>query len=251
MEETALHVQLRNFKCLSEHDFFILDQLLEKKRTVKAGSLLLAEGAKCERVTVLIDGWAIRYKSLPDGRRQILNFLLPGDIFGLFSPLFEVAQYGVETLTQVETLSFLGTKMLDAFTQSPRFGLAITWLAGLDERQLEEQIMRIGQRGAAERMAHLFMELHKRQVQAGIDEKKARRLPLTQPLLADTLGMSHVHANRSFRKLVRDGLVALHDQDIYLVDTDALAKFTSFDASYLNQAGVPSRTQQQMKSMGL
>lgn len=227
----------------------ILDELLQKTDSVEAGTVLLAEDSHIEHVTVITQGWAMRYKSLEDGRRQVLNFLLPGDLYGFFSPLFEVAEYGVETLTSVETVSFPASRMLEAFQASPRLGLAINWLAGLDERQLDEQIMRIGKRGAAERMAHLFLELHKRQMQVGIPDWEARFLPLTQPILADTLGMSHVHANRSFRKLVRDGMVSLRDHDICLLDINTLAEMASFDASYLEQDEMPEETQQAMDSL--
>ena len=247
--ETALHHQLRNFSGLLDSDFEILDDLLQKKQAADAGSLLLTENTPFENVTVITRGWAMRYKSLADGRRQVLNFLLPGDLYGFYSPLFEIAEYGVETLTGVETRSFPATLMLEAFQASPRLGLAINWLAGLDERQLDEQIMRIGKRGAAERMAHLFLELHKRQMHVGIADWEARFLPLTQPILADTLGMSHVHANRSFRKLVRDGMVSLRDHDICLLDINALAELASFDASYLQQDEVPAATQKTLLSL--
>lgn len=251
MKDTALHHQLRHFSCLEPQDLQILDDLLQKESRFDAGTLLLAEDTRFEKVTVITEGWAMRYKSLPDGRRQVLNFLLPGDIYGFYSPLFDVAEYGVEALTPVGTMSFAATRMLEAFQASPRLGLAINWLAGLDERLLDEQIMRIGKRGAAERMAHLFLELHKRQMQAGRPDWESRFLPLTQPILADTLGMSHVHANRSFRSLVREGMVSLRDHEICLLDINALAALANFDASYLNQSEMPEATQQAMATLDI
>jgi CRP-like cAMP-binding protein len=127
--------------------------------------------------------------------QNLVNFLLHGDIFGLFSPLFDIAEYGVETLTE--------------------------------------------------------MELHKRQVQAGIKDEDARLLPLTQPLLADTLGMSHVHANRTFRSLLREGLVALRDHEICLLDIVALAALANFHAACLNQGKVPPATRKAMASLNI
>ena len=160
-----------------------------------------------------------------------------------------MAEYGVEALTGVETRSFTATRMLEAFQASPRLGLALNWLAGMDERQLDEQIMRIGKRGAAERMAHLFLELHKRQMHVGIADWEARFLPLTQPILADTLGMSHVHANRSFRTLVREGMVSLRDHDICLLDINELAEVADFDAAYLQRPEVPAATREALASL--
>lgn len=203
--------------------------------SAEKGKLLIAEGCSLNKVSILLQGWAIRYKSLPDGRRQILNFLLPGDIVGIFALMFKPSQYGVETLTPVTLHSFSPENLLDALNHTPRLAITLCWLAGQDERQRDEQILRIGRRGATERMAHMFMELHHRLLQVGIADSEARQLPLTQTILADTLGMSHVHANRCFRYLVREGLVMLRDGEIVLLDLGSLSSLAYFDAEYLKQ----------------
>ena len=239
MQIKPLHHQLENLQCLHADDFNTLNGLLSPGETIQPGRLLVIEGENLSKVLLLTKGWAIRYKSIPDGRRQILNFLLPGDIVGFFSLLFKNAEYGVETLTQVTTSSFTPVQLLEAFKEAPRLAVSLSWLAGQDERQLDEQIMRIGRRNAVERMAHLFIELHYRLFQAGITDKDAQRFPLTQNILADTLGMSHVHANRSFKTLARNGLVSLHDGVIVLLKPAALAEVANFDGSYLEQQPLP------------
>lgn len=238
-EDKAIHALLGKFRCLQDSDRRTLDRLLKPARPAPVRSTLLHEGDRVENIHVIEAGWAIRYKTLADGGRQILNFLLPGDIFGLFGSLFERTEFGVETLTELHTSSFPFAQMLEAFHESPRLALALTWLAGQDERQLDEQITRIGRRNAGERMAHLFMELHHRLADAGIGGDAARHFPLTQSVLADSLGMSHVHANRSFRTLVRNGLVALRNSGILLLDPVALAELADFDAGYLEEVEVP------------
>ena len=178
MQIKPLHHQLENLKCLHADDFNTLNGLLSPGETIQPGRLLVIEGENLSKVLLLTKGWAIRYKSIPDGRRQILNFLLPGDIVGFFSLLFKNAEYGVETLTQVTTSSFTPVQLLEAFKEAPRLAVSLSWLAGQDERQLDEQIMRIGRRNAVERMAHLFIELHYRLFQAGITDEDAQRFPL-------------------------------------------------------------------------
>lgn len=243
MDDKAIHRLLRKFSCLQNGDRRTLDALLTSSRAMPVRATLLREGDRVENIHVIETGWAMRYKTLPDGGRQILNFLLPGDIFGLFGSLFEHSEFGVETLTALQTSTFPFAQMLEAFHESPRLALALTWLAGQDERQLDEQITRIGRRSAGERMAHLFMELHHRLSDAGIGGDAARHFPLTQSVLADSLGMSHVHANRSFRPLVRNGLVALRNNGIVLLDPAALAELAEFDASYLEEVEVPVKAQ--------
>jgi CRP-like cAMP-binding protein len=246
MQIKPLHHQLENLQCLDAADFTALDSLLTQEEKILSGKLLISEGGKLSRVLLLSKGWAIRYKSIPDGRRQILNFLLPGDIVGFFSLLFKTAEYGVETLTQVTVNSFKPAQLLEAFKKAPRLAVSLSWLAGQDERQLDEQIMRIGRRNAVERMAHLFMELHYRLFQAGITDEDARRFPLTQNILADTLGMSHVHANRSFMTLARKGFVILRDGEILLLKPADLAEIANFDGSYLEQQPLPATTKREL-----
>jgi len=243
MENSPLHFQLESLRFLEATDFDILEGLFTREETAGSGKLLAIEGGAADKVMVLSKGWALRYKSLPDGRRQILNFLLPGDIVGFFALLFKTVEYGIETLTPVTMNSFSPEKLLDAFNNAPRLAVALSWLAGQDERQLDEQIVRVGRRSATERMAHLFVELHYRLLQAGIPGDEAQHFPMKQTILADTLGMSHVHANRSFRTLVREGLVTLRDGEILLLDPDSLAQVAGFDAGYLEQESLPKATE--------
>lgn len=235
---------LETFPCLETDDFHLLEELLAPGAGARAKTRLIDEGNAVDAISVLEQGWAIRFKTLQDGRRQILNFLLPGDIFGLFGSLFERTEFGVETLTPVALSTFSFSRMLDTFRQAPRLALALSWLAGQDERQLDEQIVRIGRRNATERMAHLFMELHWRLAQAGIGGDAGGHLPLTQSLLADTLGMSHVHANRNFRGLVSAGLVELRHAGVQILNPAALAEIAEFDAAYLEEVQVPQQTRQ-------
>lgn len=235
-----MHHQLKSLRCLDAADFETLKGLLAREETAVKGQHLVMEGREVNTVSILSEGWAVRYKTLADGRRQILNILLPGDIVGFFALLYKVADSGIETLTPVRLNVFTPGLLLDACRYAPRLAITLGWLAGQDERRLDEQIMRIGRRSATERIAHLFMELHHRLLQVGISSEDARRFPLTQTVLADTLGMSHVHANRSFRALARQQLVTRHDGEILLLDTGALARLAGFDAAYLEQEPLPT-----------
>lgn len=242
MTDTALHRELMRLKYLGEDDFGILDELLEHRETRGPGEIIVMEGDPMERTAVVMDGWAFRFKDFADGRRQVLNFLLPGDIIGLFAAMLGNARCGVEALTEVELASFPAPRIAVVFEQAPRLALALSWLAGQDERLLHEQITRVGARAATERMAHLFIELYLRLLRVGVDEDAARRLPITQAMLAETLGMSHVHANRCFREFVREGVAEARDGHVWLLDPDFLARRGGFDDGYLEQAEVPSIT---------
>ena len=221
-------------------EFTLLDGLLCNEEAFDKGARWIVEGDRVGQVSVVSRGWAIRYKLLDDGRRQILNVLLPGDVVGFFALLFKTAEYAVEPLTPLGVHCFSPERAFEAFAQAPRLAVALSWLAGQSERQLDEQIVRVGRRHATERMAHLFVELNHRLQRVGLMDEQTCQFPLTQAILADTLGMSQVHANRSFRQLVQEGLVAWQSGRIQLLDTAGLSQRAGFDAGYLEQRSLPA-----------
>lgn len=242
MPETALHYRLRALNYLRDEDFVALDHLLEDREEAAAGELIVMEDQDMNRTWVPLEGWAFRYKSFADGRRQVLNYMLPGDVIGMYSLILRRSDYGVEAITPMTLATLPATDLLDALAHTPRLLLALSWISGQGERMLDEQIARVGRRGAAERMAHLFVELYVRMLKLGVAREDARVLPLTQALLSDTLGMSHVHANRCFGALTRENLVALKQGRLVLLDIGRLAKRAGFDPGYLEETAVPRET---------
>lgn len=247
MSDTALHQRLRTLDYLSEEDFTALDGLMHNREEAEAGDLIVMEHQEMTRTWVLQEGWAFRYKSFPDGRRQVLNYMLPGDIVGLYSVMISRSDCGVEAITPMSLAVFRNAELIDALAHTPRLLLAMSWVAGQGERILDEQIARVGRRGAAERMAHLFVELYVRMLKLGVSRSDATTLPLTQALLSDTLGMSHVHANRCFRALNKEKLVALKEGKLVLLDVKGLAQRAGFDASYLEATSMPVGTREALK----
>jgi len=244
MSDSALHHRLRALDYLETHDFDVLDDLLATREEASPGELIIMEEQEMKRVWVVLDGWTFRYKSFADGRRQVLNYMLPGDILGLYSVMLRHSDCGVEAITPVTLAVFPSTDLIDALAHNPRLLLALSWVAGQGERMLDEQIARVGRRGAAERMAHLFLELYVRMMKLGMRREQASVLPLTQALLSDTLGMSHVHANRCFRTLTRENLVALKSGQLRLLDIERLAERAGFDPGYLDISAVPRETRE-------
>lgn len=173
---------------------------------LEAGSSVISEGEADERIYTLYAGWAFRFKSLPDGRRQILNILLPGDIIGLQAELLDVAQHGVEALTDVSLCVFARDTVWSVFRVHPALALDLTWLAAHEERIVDDAILSIGRRTAFERVAALLVHLHERAAGSGLLDGNAVPFPLTQAHIADALGLSVVHTNRTLQRLRRAGL---------------------------------------------
>jgi len=228
---------------LSNAEIDCLEAMQRKLRLVPEGAEVVRDGDPYDSSFIVKEGWAIRYKALSDGRRQILNFVLPGDFIGMFSPLFEVADHSVAALTELELHPVDPTFLVETFANCPRLGAAIAWSAGRDEAILSEQVVRVGRRSAYERTGHIIVELLHRLRLVGEAEQRSFELPLTQEILADTLGLSIVHVNRTLRRLRENGLLRITGDRVVIGDLDALISVAEFSPHYLAAEPLPRKTE--------
>ena len=205
-------------------------------QAVRAGGAIVAEHRAPQRIHTLYAGWAFRYMTLADGRRQILNFLLPGDLIGLQGEFTDDATHGVEALTDTQLCAFGQDQLWRIFQQQPRLGYNVTWLCASEERLVDENLVTVGRRSAAERIAMLLINLWRRAERVAlVDEEGAVEFPLTQQHIADALGLSLVHTNKTLRKLERLGLHALDAGRLRLLDTRALERLADYDSRPLRK----------------
>ncbi len=213
-----------------------LDGLQRNLQRFRAGTDLIVEGETCDRIFVLREGWTFSYKMLPDGRRQILNFGLPGDFLGVRASLFETAEHSRAALTDVAVASFPARMIAEIGRTRPDMALAIQWASAREQAMLAEHLVSLGRRSAYERLAHLLLELLNRLQLVGLAGETSYALPLTQEVLADALGLSIVHVNRTLRKLRERGLVETRDRKVVIRNVARLADEALFENDYLDQA---------------
>ena len=223
------------FRANTAEEIDFIQTLKRKHLALAAGKLIVREGDRAELFT-LYRGWAFRFKTLSDGRRQILNFLLPGDLIGLQDQVNEVSPHGVEALTEVELCQFARDGLWDMFRRYPSLGYDVTWLASHEETMVDESLLSVGRRNAAERIAALLMLLFKRCVSLGLDVEARVPFPVNQQHIADSTGLSLVHTNRTLRSLHKLGLYETRDGWLALPKPRALERL----ADYF-EAPVPSR----------
>ena len=191
---------------------------------VPAGGTIIEEGQTGQRLYTLLIGWGFRYKMLADGRRQILNFLLPGDLVGLQSRLMDGADHGAEALTEATLCAFRRDSVWDVFRGFPELAFDITWLASHEERIVDEALLSTGRRSAAERIAWLILHLWERSRELELVRNGVLSFPLTQAHIADALGLSPVHTNRTLTALRRRGLFELSNGSLRRVDAPGLLR---------------------------
>lgn len=183
------------------------------------------------------DGWLARYKILHKGSRQILDFILPGQVFGLPACLFPRAPYSVLTITPA-TVSAIPFDMIDnVFERDPAMAKALFSSTVQEAAILGEHLTCTGRRSAYERVSHLLLELFVRLNTRHRSGEMTLTIPLTQEFIADALGLTAVHVNRTLRALRQDKLIAVDGRSITIVDFDALSQLSDFEKSYLGQLG--------------
>lgn len=196
----------------------------------ESGATLFLQGTNSAHLYTILSGWAFRYKMLPDGRRQILNFALPGDFLGLQASILNEMQHSVETLTNMVLCTFAREKLWTLYADHPGLAFDLTWMAAREEQILDEHLLSIGQRRASERAAYLLWHLFVRAEELGLTDSNKIKFPMNQQHIADTLGLSLVHTNRTLQKLAARKLIRWKDKVFELLDRDGLLEAAHYDA---------------------
>jgi CRP-like cAMP-binding protein len=199
---------LSAFTKLTEDKIDFIQSMKTNHLQQDAGSWIIHAGQSAELYT-LFSGWAFRFKTLPDWRRQILNFMLPGDLVGLQASLLSNALYDVEALTAVELCVFPRSKAWQLFERMPELAFDLTWLGAREESQVDDNLTTVGARSATEKVAALIIGLYRRADVLKMVRERTLLFPLSQQHIADALGLSLVHTNKTINKLRRMGVFDL------------------------------------------
>ena len=203
----------------------LVQSLKRRELRLPAGATLIDEGQTDAPLYTLLTGWAFRFKTLRDGRRQILNFLLAGDFIGVQQKMGDASAHGVVALTDAVFCVFQRDALWEMHRKSPAMGFNVTWLTAHEESLVDDTLLSVGRRTAEERVASLLIQLFKRAAALQSDGgARGVPFPLTQQHIADGLGLSLVHTNKTLRRLELRGLHRISEGRLYLRDAKALAR---------------------------
>ncbi len=234
MEEGALARKLRTVIDLNEDDRAQLDDLCRETRRLPPKRDIISEGDRPEHVHLLLEGWAARYKLLPDGSRQIMALLIPGDFCDLHVTVLGEMDHSIVALSPCK-IAYIPSSKMDALTaQNGRLARALWWATLVDEGVLRSWIVNLGRRDAYERIAHLLCEVHAKMKQVGLVEDHRLALPMTQDDLADATGLTSVHVNRTLQRLRGENLIEIGGGMLTVLDIGALQQAASFNPNYLH-----------------
>jgi CRP-like cAMP-binding protein len=226
---------LSGYGFLGDEEIALLAAACSNIRDLPANYHLIREGDQPDPVFVILEGWACGYKMLPDGGRQIMSFMLPGDFCDIHIAVLEAIDHNIMTLTKARVASLPRSQMEALVRARPALTQAFWWSQLVDQSILRAWIVSMGRRKSVERVAHLMCELYIRMRNIGLADHHECRMPLTQLVLADALGLTPVHVNRVLKVLKEAKTMELHRGSLKIIDSVKLAEIAGFDGNYLHE----------------
>ena len=206
-------------------------------KAYKPGSILCRQGEEEDKVFFVKSGWGLFYRDLPNGERQILDTPLRGDLVGFRSISMQNPSPWFASLASITELSVIEIPKKDLLAAMLADGNQAVQIACALARQntiLAEHLMNAGRRDAPTKLAHFLLELEERLSHVGLASLGRYECPLTQHELADILGMTTVHVNRTLRELRESDLISFKSGHVDVIDRKRLVKLAGFDKEYLS-----------------
>lgn len=217
------------FDRLSEDELAFQQGFKLGELVVEPGRTVLMEGASSPQFYTVLRGFGLRYKTLEDGRRQVLNFAFPGDLVGLQAAVMGEMQHGVEATVAMTLCVFDRAGLWDLFRNAPERSYALTWLSAVEEQFMGETVATLGQRDAMQRVSWALVRVHERLIALGQESRGSVPFPYRQQDLADAVGLSLVHTNKTLARLRSADLAIWQSGRLKLPGRAALAEIAGID----------------------
>jgi CRP-like cAMP-binding protein len=235
MGDVHLIRKLEAFAPLPSKDVAALTALAAKRVcTCAGGEDLISEGDEPKTIFLVLEGWACRYKTLEDGRRQILALFVPGDLCDLHVYILSKMDHSIAALTPLRFAKIAPSDLEELADAHPRVMRALWWESLVTAAIQREWLVSAGQRSAIESLAHLACETYLRLRLVGLAERDSCAFPLTQANIADALGLTQPHVSRVVRELNATGLATLQRRRLTVHDPAGLQALAGFNPNYLH-----------------
>jgi CRP-like cAMP-binding protein len=229
-----LFLQLEQHDTLSDEERLVLSETITIQREFSKNEDLVCEGSRPPYSTLLLSGLAARYKLVENGARQFTAFHVAGDFVDLHAFLLKKMDHGIVALSPCK-VAFSDHQKLKRITETNPHLTRMLWLDTLVDGAIHrEWIVSMGRRTKIAHLAYLFCELFVRMKAVGLTTDYTFPFPLTQHDVADVLGLSTVHLNRTVQKLRKQGAVEWTNQKVAILEWDALVQVADFDPTYLS-----------------
>lgn len=218
MNELLLERRIGRFQFLSPDEATALRTLGRSVCVAQRGQLMLGPASPPNLTVLMHTGWAMLYRDLADGRRQIMQFCLSGDLVDPCNLLMDKRDFSICAVTQV-TYSFVSfTDLTTIIDDHPGLALPLLWSEAREVYLLRSHLLSVGRLTAKERLASLFLELWERLTAIGQAGSHQFQMHANQEMLADATGLSSVHVSRTLNAMQAEGLIERHGHGYLLID---------------------------------
>ena len=224
------------FVPMSEADIQAMERFKVGELKVEARTAILMEGSNSAQLFTVLEGQGVRYKTLENGRRQVINFLFPGDFIGLQAAVMHEMHHSIDSATAMTLCVFERAGLWSFFRDHPSRGFDLTWMSAVEEHFLGESMLTLGQRSAGERLAWALHRIWQRLSLLGLVRNGRVPFPHRQQDLADALGLSLVHTNKTLARLRKSQMVHWSEGELAVLDPKKLA-----DMAMIDPSGDPAR----------
>lgn len=242
---TPLVLKLARVVDLTGADVTALSGLGGAPRHCAAGQSLVEAGRRMSAAVLVHSGWAVRHRTLSDGRRLVMDFVLPGDLCDPDVFVTPRAAFSVQALTPLSYALVKAEDVLEIISRSPRIGAAFWWAEAHEEAVTRAHLVALGRMSAFERVAYLLWELWARLRVVNLADDDSFEMPAGQDVMADAAGLSYVHLSRTLARLDREGLIRRSHRTWRILDAARVRELVQIgDALHLTP--LPPRIQQRL-----
>lgn len=223
------------FATMTAEEVSFMQSFKTGELVAEPGTTLLLEGSNSPQLFTVLSGMGVRYKTLEDGNRQVINFLFPGDFIGMQSAIMGEMKHSVDATTNMVLCVFNRSDIWNMFKAHPNRAYDLTWISAVEEHFLGETIATLGQRNAGERISWAFLRIHRRLRAVGLGAANHVPMAFRQQDLADALGLSLVHTNKTIARLRDLRLAEWSDGRLTIPDREKLAAFAGVEIEPLDR----------------
>lgn len=220
--ETCPLRRLDRTRPFSHDEFEAVKAFKSNEIDVEPRTEVIRSGERSTQLFTILDGLAYRHQTLPDGRRQILNFLFPADFIGLQAGLYDESPYTITTLTRARLCTFERSGLTRLFSRAPHLAFDLVWMTAEQQSHVDLNLVAVGKFRSEQRIAYLLLSFWTRMLEAGRAEEHGCAFPITQSQIADALGLSQPYANAALGKLRGEGLIRLQGGRLDILDMGGL-----------------------------